>query len=89
MADSKAAVPSATTKTTPHIQPSQQKREIPFGTYDNILLVGEGDFSFTRSLAVEHGCANVVGTSFDSEEEVKEKYVEFKSFSVFTIIHQS
>jgi 25S rRNA (uracil2634-N3)-methyltransferase len=74
MVDSKPAVPaSVSAKTTTHIQPSQQKREIPFGTYDNILLVGEGDFSFTRSLAIEHGCANVVGTSFDSEEEVMEK----------------
>ncbi|KAF1974600.1 hypothetical protein BU23DRAFT_553255 [Bimuria novae-zelandiae CBS 107.79] len=60
----------------PHIQASQ-KHEIPFDTYDNILLVGEGDFSFTRSLAVEHGCANVTATSFDSEEEVQKKYPSF------------
>jgi 25S rRNA (uracil2634-N3)-methyltransferase len=58
-----------------HVQPSQQQHEIPFGTYDNILLVGEGDFSFTRSLVEEHGCANVTGTSFDSEEEVRAKYI--------------
>jgi 25S rRNA (uracil2634-N3)-methyltransferase len=71
--NSKPAAAAAAAAT--HVQPSQSKREIPFGTYDNILLVGEGDFSFTRCLAVEHGCANVVGTSFDSKEEVREKYV--------------
>ncbi|KAF2679545.1 hypothetical protein K458DRAFT_407930 [Lentithecium fluviatile CBS 122367] len=59
-----------------HIQASQ-KHDVPFGVYDNILLVGEGDFSFTRSLAVEHGCANVTGTSFDTLEEVQQKYPSF------------
>lgn len=54
---------------------ASQKKEIPFGVYDNVLLVGEGDFSFTKSLAIEHGCAGVVGTSYDSEEAVREKYV--------------
>ena len=43
------------------------------------LLVGEGDFSFTRSLVDEHGCANVTATSFDSEEEVLEKYPTFEA----------
>jgi 25S rRNA (uracil2634-N3)-methyltransferase len=60
----------------PHIQASQ-KHEVPFGVYDRILLVGEGDFSFARSLAVEHGCANVTATSYDTEEEVREKYPTF------------
>ncbi|KAF2114835.1 hypothetical protein BDV96DRAFT_494336 [Lophiotrema nucula] len=65
------------TKTAaPQIQASQ-KHEIPFGEYDNILLVGEGDFSFTRCLAVEHGCANVTGTSYDSHEDVLQKYPTF------------
>ena len=57
---------------------SSQKPKIPFGEYDRILLVGEGDFSFTRSLAVEHGCANVTGTSYDAEAEVNEKYPTFE-----------
>lgn len=61
----------------PHIQASQ-KHEVPFGVYDKILLVGEGDFSFTRSLVIEHGCANVTATSFDGEEEVREKYPTFE-----------
>lgn len=58
---------------------ASQKHEVPFGEYEHILLVGEGDFSFTRSLAMEHGCANVTATSFDSESEVREKYPDFES----------
>lgn len=60
-------------KSMPHTQASQ-RHDIPFGVYDRILLVGEGDFSFTRSLAIEHGCASVTGTSYDSEQEVRDKY---------------
>ncbi|KAF2638868.1 hypothetical protein P280DRAFT_470885 [Massarina eburnea CBS 473.64] len=69
-----SATPKPATK--PPTQASQQ-HAVPFGVYDNILLVGEGDFSFTRSLALEHGCANVTATSFDSEEEVRSKYPSF------------
>ena len=70
-----ATTPAAPTP-KPHVQASQT-HEIPFGTYDNILLVGEGDFSFTKSLVEEHGCANVTATSFDTEAEVREKYPTF------------
>ncbi|KAF2005401.1 hypothetical protein P154DRAFT_457374, partial [Amniculicola lignicola CBS 123094] len=65
---------------TGNVQASQ-KHAIPFGVYDRILLVGEGDFSMTRCLAVEIGCADVTGTSFDSEEEVREKYPTFPTIS--------
>lgn len=64
-----------------HLQPSQRKHAIPFGEYDHILLVGEGDFSFTRSLAIEHGCANVTGTSYDSLSDVQSKYPTFSDIS--------
>ncbi|OAL02704.1 hypothetical protein IQ06DRAFT_119326 [Phaeosphaeriaceae sp. SRC1lsM3a] len=57
---------------------ASQKHDVPFGSYEHILLVGEGDFSFTRSLAISHGCANVVATSFDSEASVREKYPQFE-----------
>ncbi|KAF2012762.1 hypothetical protein BU24DRAFT_443108 [Aaosphaeria arxii CBS 175.79] len=60
-----------------HHQPSQQNHPIPFDTYDRILLLGDGDFSFTHSLAIAHGCASVTGTSFDSADEVREKYPTF------------
>ena len=68
--------PASAPAPKPHVQASQ-KHDVPFGAYDNILLVGEGDFSFTRSLVIEHGCANVTATSFDSEEEVRTKYPTF------------
>ena len=58
---------------------ASQKHDVPFGEYDHILLVGEGDFSFTRSLALSHGCANVTATSYDSESEVCEKYPNFEA----------
>jgi 25S rRNA (uracil2634-N3)-methyltransferase len=57
---------------------ASQKHAVPFGEYEQILLVGEGDFSFASSLVVEHGCANVTATSFDSESEVCEKYPNFE-----------
>ncbi|KAF9694882.1 hypothetical protein EKO04_006847 [Ascochyta lentis] len=60
----------------PTVQASQ-KPTVPFGAYDHILTVGEGDFSFTRSLVLDHGCANVTATSLDLESEVAEKYPTF------------
>ena len=67
---------AAAASTQPHVQASQ-KHDVPFGAYDHILLVGEGDFTFTKSLVEEHGCANVTATSFDTEAEVLEKYPTF------------
>jgi 25S rRNA (uracil2634-N3)-methyltransferase len=64
----------------PQIQASQ-KHDIPFGLYDRILLVGEGDFSFTHSLCMHHGCATVTATSYDAEAEVREKYPTFSQIS--------
>jgi len=60
-------------------QPTQasQQPTVPFSAYDHVLLVGEGDFSFTSSLTLHHGCANVTATSFDTEEEVRAKYPNF------------
>ncbi|KAH6622122.1 hypothetical protein C7974DRAFT_216471 [Boeremia exigua] len=72
----KTEVTETTAATKPPVQASQQ-HAVPFGTYDHILLVGEGDFSFTRSLVEDHGCANVTATSFDTEEEVLSKYPTF------------
>ncbi|KAH7087739.1 hypothetical protein FB567DRAFT_352752 [Paraphoma chrysanthemicola] len=58
---------------------ASQRAPVPYSAYDHILLVGEGDFSFTRSLVFEHGCANVTATSYDSEAEVRAKYPAFES----------
>ncbi|KAF2202654.1 hypothetical protein GQ43DRAFT_413279 [Delitschia confertaspora ATCC 74209] len=72
--------PASTKSSKPTAAESQAERQrqrlskVPFGEYDNILLVGEGDFSFAHSIVTHHGCANVTATSFDSLEEVHRKY---------------
>ncbi|WCJ19461.1 hypothetical protein M5689_001753 [Euphorbia peplus] len=46
-----------------------------YSNFQKILLVGEGDFSFSVSLANAFGSAsNMVATSLDSEDDVKQKY---------------
>ena len=74
-----STAPKTTTEAPAKPKPVQasQKHDVPFSAYEHILLVGEGDFSFTRSLVEDHGCANVTATSFDTEEEVLEKYPTF------------
>lgn len=48
---------------------------IPFNPDDNILLVGEGDLSFSLSLLQHHGCENLTATVLEkSAEELIEKY---------------
>ncbi|KAG1681360.1 hypothetical protein FOA52_007408 [Chlamydomonas sp. UWO 241] len=47
----------------------------PFSSEDVILLVGEGNFSFSAALAARLGTAEMVtATAFDSEAEVSRKY---------------
>lgn len=54
-------------------QQQQQQRHwqtaAPFGVWDKILLVGEGDFSFAASLVKSHGCADILATSFEENRE--------------------
>jgi 25S rRNA (uracil2634-N3)-methyltransferase len=57
-----------------HIQPSQSAPTIPFSSTDHILLIGEGDLSFSRSLIEHHGCKNVTATVLESREELEGKY---------------
>ncbi|KAL8673842.1 MAG: hypothetical protein Q9168_001754 [Polycauliona sp. 1 TL-2023] len=56
--------------------PSQpnQLPTIPFDTNHRILLVGEGDFSFARSLYTTHNCQTLIATCFDSATRLAEKY---------------
>ncbi|KAI9990088.1 hypothetical protein PInf_020398 [Phytophthora infestans] len=46
----------------------------PFSDRQRILVVGDGDFSFSLSLAVFLGGKNLVATCFDSKLDLKEKY---------------
>ncbi|KAF1915591.1 hypothetical protein BDU57DRAFT_557698 [Ampelomyces quisqualis] len=68
-------------KTTPAPAPAPiqapQNHAAPFGPYEHILLVGEGDFSFAHSLAVHHGCANLTATSHDTRAAAHDKYPTF------------
>ncbi|KAH0537832.1 hypothetical protein FGG08_005445 [Glutinoglossum americanum] len=50
------------------------KTALPFEPEDDILLVGEGDFSFSRSLAEHHGFCALTATSFDAEDSLFLKY---------------
>jgi 25S rRNA (uracil2634-N3)-methyltransferase len=58
-----------------------RRSTIPFNVSDNILLIGEGNFSFAVALLrhpptpLEHlPPANVIATAFDTEEECYAKY---------------
>lgn len=52
---------------------------IPFLPADYVLLVGEGDFSFSRSLLEAHGCSSLVATSFDRQTALWAKYPQAAS----------
>lgn len=54
----------------------QQHRDL-YRTGEKTLLVGEGNFSFTRALCKTFGegkCADIIATAFDNEAVLKRKY---------------
>jgi 25S rRNA (uracil2634-N3)-methyltransferase len=53
-----------------HIQAQHTAPIIPFDADDRILLIGEADLSFARSLIEHHSCANLTATVL--EKDVKE-----------------
>ena len=55
-----------------HVQKKSLK--VPFRKHDNVLLIGEGDFSFARCLLLHHPVKCIVATSFDSEQNLVAKY---------------
>lgn len=60
----------------PTVQPNPV---IPFNPTDRILLVGEGDFSFSHSLLTAHNCTSLLATSFDTHPVVLAKYPQAAS----------
>ncbi|KAM5536023.1 hypothetical protein V8D89_010281 [Ganoderma adspersum] len=61
--------------------PSHIRTTIPFSSTDNILLIGEGNFSFARALISSPSetlqflpPSNVTATAYDTEEECCSKY---------------
>ena len=64
-------------------QARKQAVTIPFAPTDNILLIGEGNFSFAYALAVNPPSQlqhlppqNITATAYDSEEECLAKYAD-------------
>ncbi|TPX59881.1 hypothetical protein PhCBS80983_g02142 [Powellomyces hirtus] len=65
-----------------YVKPSKPKQThkkrpsvFPFDEWDNILFVGEGNFSFAHAVLEKlHGACTVCATAFDSEETTLEKY---------------
>ncbi|KAJ5169143.1 uncharacterized protein N7482_004737 [Penicillium canariense] len=55
-----------------------QRPIVPFLRGDRILLVGEGDFSFARSLAKQYKCRKLCATCYDSQETLFSKYPQAK-----------
>lgn len=79
LADRKGKKPGAVIKRKTAAKPAY----IPFTTTNRILLVGEGNFSFTAALVVDPPPAlqylpasNITATAYDSEEECYSKYPE-------------
>ncbi len=62
------------TKSTKYPQPLPPT--IPFSPTDRILLVGEGDFSFSHSLLASHNCSSLIATSYDKASVVTRKYTQ-------------
>ncbi|KAK9673763.1 hypothetical protein RND81_12G187700 [Saponaria officinalis] len=73
----KTHVPRETVQKT-HVPRETVKKIGPYTSKQQILLVGEGDFSFSASLAVAFGCAsNMIATSLNSQEFLKKHYSMF------------
>lgn len=69
--------PNAQVRKNQQLQKLSEEKFVPFKQDETLLLVGEGDFSFTRSL-IEEGymkAENLIATSFDtSSAELELKY---------------
>ncbi|KAL2866317.1 25S rRNA (uracil2634-N3)-methyltransferase [Aspergillus lucknowensis] len=63
-----------TRKNEKHQQKQHTRPIVPFRRRDRILLVGEGDFSFARSLATYHRCKTLLATCYDSKETLYSKH---------------
>jgi 25S rRNA (uracil2634-N3)-methyltransferase len=57
-----------------HVQSAHLVPKIPFSPNDRILLIGEGNLSFARSIVEHHHCLNVVATVYEQRDELEEKY---------------
>lgn len=67
-------VKSKNASTSPRKPGSQTNPTIPFKSTDRILLIGEGDLSFSNALLATHNCTSLLATCFDSHPIVLAKY---------------
>jgi 25S rRNA (uracil2634-N3)-methyltransferase len=67
------AKPKSTSKAT--AKPQHRQPILPFHPSENILLIGEGDLSFSHSLITHHACKHITATVYESSpSELLEKY---------------
>lgn len=60
-----------------------ERRITHYSSLQKILLVGEGDFSFSNALATAFGDGrNIVATSLDTQETVLKKYADAAAFTL-------
>ncbi|KAL8863408.1 MAG: hypothetical protein Q9178_000089 [Gyalolechia marmorata] len=64
----------------PRPQQHHTNPTIPFDPSNRILLVGEGDFSFTYSLYTHYQCRALVATCLDSAATLAEKYPQSTAY---------
>lgn len=89
--NSKGHFPSKTAKGKEKATASSGPRPtVPFHPWDKIMLIGEGNFSFARSLVLDPPAVlqdlppnNITATAYDSEEECYSKYPESKEIVSF------
>lgn len=71
----KSAKPQTKKAEAKESHPRDLEPTIPFSPEDAILLVGEGDLSFSRALVEHHYCENITATVLEANpEELAEKY---------------
>ena len=58
----------------PRVSGQNSTVTIPFDAEDRILILGEGNFSFAKSIVEHHSCFDVTATCLDSKADLFEKY---------------
>ncbi|KAJ9494329.1 hypothetical protein LTR99_002168 [Exophiala xenobiotica] len=69
--------PQSAKKATAHAATngaSQARSNVPFTKHDNVLLIGEGDLSFSSSLRRHHKVNQITATCYDSKGTLESKY---------------
>ncbi|EOD47838.1 putative protein of unknown function DUF2431 protein [Neofusicoccum parvum UCRNP2] len=66
--------PKKKQKPAPPQQQQQPPATIPFDPNERILLIGDGDLSYARSIIEHHGCADVLATTHDDRATLEAKY---------------